>query len=68
MELAETIAVGLVTVFWIGVDLYLLFDPLVAEGLSSQLGVSPIVLEFGVLVLGLVLTGVVHWAADQSDC
>jgi hypothetical protein len=66
MELGEAIAVGFVTVFWIGADLYLLFNPNVAGGLSWTLGVSPPVLEWGVFFLGCFASWGTHWVAENA--
>lgn len=65
--MAEAVAVGLVTAFWILIDLWLLLNPDIADGLAGNLGTSAIVLEFGVLFLGGLATWTTHWAAENLD-
>ncbi len=67
MRLGDALAVGVVTVFWIGFDLYLLLDPVLAAGLSGLIGTSPLVLELIVLIVGGFATWGTHWAAENAE-
>ncbi len=64
MELGDAIGVGIVTAFWFGLEVYLLVNRPLAEGLALRLGVPDGVLEGGLFILGLLATWGVHKAAE----
>lgn len=67
MRLGDQIGLVIITAFWMLFDVYLLFNPLVADGLGSYLGVSGAVFEFIVLGVGGAVSIGIGLLADRSD-
>jgi hypothetical protein len=64
----HAIAVGVVTAFWAGFDLYLLFvNPVLSSALGSDIGTSDRGFELAVFVAGTLLTLGTHHAAESSS-
>ena len=61
-----SIAATFVTVFWIAVDLFLLFTiqgRAIATGISNETGIPPLVLALGIVVFGCIMS----WLAERES-
>jgi hypothetical protein len=68
VKIVHAIAVGVVTAFWAGFDLYLLLvNPALSSSLGSDIGTSEGGFELVVLVAGTLLTLGTHYAAESAS-
>ena len=65
MRLGDAIGLGIITAFWVGADVYLLFNPNVADGLGSYTGVSGAALEWTVFILGAIICIGIGWYLEN---
>jgi hypothetical protein len=67
MDLWEALGVGIVTAFWVAVDVTFVLDPYLADWIAADLRVSRDVLEIGVFVAGCVASWGAHKAAELGE-
>ncbi|MCI4338747.1 MAG: hypothetical protein L3J68_00230 [Thermoplasmata archaeon] len=67
MGLADWVGFAFVFVVVVAIELWLLFDRTLSEGLASEIGVSPLVFALLCWLAAAVIIGVVYEAAKRGN-
>jgi hypothetical protein len=67
MDLWEELAVGIVTAFWVAVDVTFVLDPYLADWVAADLRISRDALEIAVFLLGCLASWGAHKAAELGE-